>query len=85
MSKYREETDTLGKVRIPQTAWWGPQTERSRQNFVAGPTMPLAVIRALLTIKQCAAIVNARQKKIATCKKNSDCGGSFTITGAVRC
>ncbi|EKK20394.1 class II fumarate hydratase [Fructilactobacillus florum] len=69
MSKYREETDTLGKVRIPQTAWWGPQTERSRQNFVAGPTMPLAVIRALLTIKQCAAIVNARQKKLPLAKK----------------
>ena len=39
MSKYRTETDTLGPVEIPANALWGPQTERSRHNFQAGPLM----------------------------------------------
>ena len=30
MSEFRIEEDTLGEVKIPKTALWGPQTERSR-------------------------------------------------------
>lgn len=52
MSKYRTETDTLGPVEIPANALWGPQTERSRHNFQAGPLMPMPVIRALLQLKK---------------------------------
>ena len=33
MSEYRTEEDTLGPVKIPAEALWGPQTERSRNNF----------------------------------------------------
>ena len=33
MTKYRTEEDTLGPVQIPADALWGPQTERSRNNF----------------------------------------------------
>jgi len=56
--EYREEADTLGTVKVPATALWGPQTERSRHNFTTGPLMPLPVIRALIQIKRGAAIAN---------------------------
>ena len=54
----RIESDTLGPVEIPETALWGPQTERSRHNFQAGPLMPLPLIKALLQIKKAAARAN---------------------------
>lgn len=55
---YREEADTLGTVKVPATALWGPQTERSRHNFTTGPLMPMPVIRALIQIKRAAAMAN---------------------------
>lgn len=55
---YREEADTLGTVKVPAEALWDAQTERSRHNFTTGPTMPMAVIRALLHLKRAAAIAN---------------------------
>lgn len=58
MVEYREEADTLGTVKVPATALWGPQTERSRHNFTTGPLMPLPVIRALIQIKRAAAVAN---------------------------
>ncbi|KRL00571.1 class II fumarate hydratase [Liquorilactobacillus capillatus] len=58
MSEYRVEEDTLGPVKIPASALWGPQTERSRNNFPTGQFMPLVVIRALLQIKKAAAQAN---------------------------
>ncbi|WCJ48314.1 class II fumarate hydratase [Levilactobacillus brevis] len=45
-------------VKVPAEALWGAQTERSRHNFTTGPTMPMAVIRALLHLKRAAAIAN---------------------------
>lgn len=56
--QFRVEKDTIGPVKIPQAALWGPQTERSRHNFTAGPLMPLVIIRALLQIKKAAAKAN---------------------------
>ena len=58
----RIESDTLGPVEIPETALWGPQTERSRHNFQAGPLMPLPLIKALLQIKKAAARANVASK-----------------------
>ena len=55
---YREEADTLGTVKVPAKALWGPQTERSRHNFTTGPLMPMVLIRALLQLKRAAAIAN---------------------------
>jgi len=55
---YREEADTLGTVKVPATALWGAQTERSRHNFTTGPLMPLSLIRALLQLKRAAAVAN---------------------------
>lgn len=48
MSEYRVEEDTIGEVKIPADALWGPQTQRSLQNFTTGTKMPLQLIRVLL-------------------------------------
>ena len=45
--QYRIESDTIGPVKIPKDALWGPQTERSRHNFPSGELMPLTIIGAL--------------------------------------
>lgn len=56
--EYREEHDGLGIIKVPKTALWGAQTERSRHNFAVGPVMPELVVRALINIKKAAARVN---------------------------
>lgn len=55
---YRVESDTLGPVEIPKKALWGPQTQRSKDNFHTGALMPIGIIRALLQIKLAAAQAN---------------------------
>ncbi|AXX65119.1 MAG: class II fumarate hydratase [Lactobacillus sp.] len=65
MAEYRIEEDTLGPVKIPDTALWGAQTERSRNNFQTGSKMPLEIIKVLLQIKKAAAIANKNEKAIA--------------------
>ena len=58
--KYRQEKDTMGSVRVPEDAYYGPQTQRAADNFpISGVTLPPAFIRALALIKKCAAQVNA--------------------------
>jgi fumarate hydratase class II len=56
IEKLRKETDSMGEVSLPAWAYWGAQTERSRQNFQIGEErMPLPLIRALAIQKRCAA------------------------------
>ena len=56
---FREEKDTLGTVRIPLDAYYGPQTQRAVDNFPIGSMrFPFSAIRALILIKRCAAGVN---------------------------
>ena len=58
---YRKEKDTLGEVLIPKDKLWGPQTQRSLNNFKIGNTkMPFPLISALALIKECAATINSR-------------------------
>lgn len=57
----RIEEDTIGPVEIPASALWGPQTERSRNNFPTGQFMPLPIIKALLQIKKAAAQSNTEE------------------------
>lgn len=64
MTNFRTESDTLGEVKIPETALWGAQTERSRNNFPTGEKMPLDIIKALLQIKKATAIANKEVKSI---------------------
>lgn len=64
--EYRIESDSIGEVKVPRNALWGPQTERSRQNFTAGGFMPLAVIRSLIELKRAAAFANTELANLST-------------------
>jgi fumarate hydratase class II len=57
---YRIEKDTMGEVRVPASAYWGAQTQRSRENFrIGGHTMPREVVHAFAYLKKAAALANA--------------------------
>ena len=57
--KFREEKDSMGTVRIPDNAYYGPQTQRAVENFpISGITFPAEFVYALALIKKCAAEVN---------------------------
>ncbi|WP_242138571.1 class II fumarate hydratase [Sphingomonas sp. TREG-RG-20F-R18-01] len=60
MTDTRTETDSLGPVEVPASAYWGAQTQRSIENFPFPATerMPLAIVHALAIVKQAAARVN---------------------------
>ena len=56
---YREEQDSMGMMKVPATALWGAQTQRSLQNFkISNENMPLALIHALALVKRVTAKVN---------------------------
>lgn len=58
---FRIEHDTMGQVEVPADKYWGPQTERSRNNFKIGPaaSMPQEIIQAFAYLKKAAAYTNA--------------------------
>lgn len=70
--EYRIEKDTLGEVKVPLNNLWGPQTERSRNNFKIGPSasMPIEIIHAFAYLKKAAAIVNHEKEILDTEKKD---------------
>ena len=56
---FRIEHDSLGELKVPAAALWGPQTQRAVQNFpISGLRMPRDFIRALGLIKWAAATAN---------------------------
>ena len=57
---HRIEKDTLGEVKVPVDAYWGPQTERSRSNFKIGAvaSMPIEIIYGFAYLKKAAACTN---------------------------
>ena len=62
---FREESDTMGVVRVPADKYWGAQTQRSLQNFkIGGEKMPVEMLRALAIVKHAAATVNERLGKL---------------------
>ena len=61
----RIEQDSMGPIEVPKEAWWGAQTERSRQNFkIGGEKMPQELLHALVLVKKMAAIANQRTGKL---------------------
>ncbi len=57
--KTRIEHDSIGDIEVSSDSYWGPQTERSRLNFIIGNhLMPLLVIKKLALIKKASAITN---------------------------
>lgn len=69
--QYRTEKDTMGDVQVPATAYWGAQSERSRNNFkIGGETLPKPLIEAMAYVKKAAAITNAELERIETHQKD---------------
>ncbi len=59
--EYRIEKDTIGEVKVPKDALWGPQTQRSIENFdIARSTdkMPQEIIEGFAYLKKAAALTN---------------------------
>lgn len=56
MTQFRTTQDTLGEVKVPIDAYYGPQTQRARDNFpISGLKLPRAFIKAQGLIKWAAA------------------------------
>src|SRR5215218_983872 len=67
----RIETDSMGEIDVPTTAYWGAQTQRSLKHFDIGfDVMPREVIRALGILKKAAAVVNFDLGKLPEDKKD---------------
>ena len=67
--RYRTEKDSLGEVKIPFNALWGPQTQRASDNFpVSGITFKFpfgrSFLKAMGVIKEAAARANKSLKLI---------------------
>jgi fumarate hydratase class II len=57
--EFRIARDSLGEVKVPADAYYGPQTERAKHNFpISGLRLPFRFVRAQGIIKRAAAIAN---------------------------
>lgn len=66
LTTIRIEKDTMGEVEVPMNAYWGAQTQRSRNNFkIGGETLPCPLIEAMALVKKSASIVNASLERIS--------------------
>ena len=71
--KYRIEKDSLGEVKVPQKALWGPQTQRALDNFtISGIKFAFpfgrSFVEALGIIKYSAAVTNQKLKLLSAKK-----------------
>lgn len=65
--KYRVESDSLGVVKVPVEALYGPQTQRAVDNFaISSITLPARFISSLGFIKAAAATVNGALGELDT-------------------
>lgn len=63
--EYRIEHDSMGEVSVPADRYWGPQTQRSFENFKIGiEKIPGEVIRAFAILKKAAATANHHLGKL---------------------
>jgi fumarate hydratase, class II len=59
VEEYRLERDTMGEVKVPNSAYYGAETQRAFQNFpISGLRLPKEFIRAMALIKLSAARAN---------------------------
>src|ERR1700722_4022941 len=67
----RIESDSMGKIEVPENVYWGAQTQRSLLHFNIGrDTMPPELIRAFGTLKKACALVNQDLGKLPPDKAN---------------
>ena len=65
MTETRTETDSFGQLQVPNSKYWGAQTQRSILNFPIGwEKQPAAIIRALGVIKKACALANVEAGKL---------------------
>ena len=65
-AKTRTESDSMGKIEVPQHVYWGAQTQRSLHHFNIGrDTMPPELIRAFGILKKACALVNQELGKLS--------------------
>jgi fumarate hydratase class II len=63
IAKTRLERDSMGTMRVPAAAYYGASTQRAVINFpISNLRLPRSFIRALATIKLCAAEVNRQSR-----------------------
>ena len=87
--KYRIEKDTLGEVEVPVDVYYGPQTQRSVNNFKIATDisrMPKEVIEAFAYLKKGAALANKdagvlSPEKCELCDEQA-CQGGFPRRGS---
>ena len=62
---FRQESDSMGHVKVPSDAYWGAQTQRSLENFKIGDEkLPNSFFKAYALVKKSAAKVNAKHDKL---------------------
>jgi aspartate ammonia-lyase len=70
--KFRVERDSLGKIKIPSNAYYGPFTARALKNYnVTGRSSHQNMIEAYVMIKRSAALANMKLKKLNPEKGNA--------------
>jgi len=68
----RKERDSMGEMQVPDSAYYGAQTQRAIENFpVSGITIPTSMIRALGMIKRSAAVVNHDLGNLDEARRNA--------------
>lgn len=68
---HRVETDSMGKVRVPEDRYYGAQTARSLESFRIGTErFPPEMVRALGIVKKAAAEVNYELKILSREKRD---------------
>jgi fumarate hydratase class II len=66
----RTETDSMGKIEVPNDRYYGAQSARSLIHFdIGNDVMPVEVIKAMGTLKKAAALVNHDLGKLDDDKK----------------
>jgi fumarate hydratase class II len=83
MTDTRTETDSIGTIEVPATAYWGAQTQRSIENFPfpASERMPIAIVHALALVKQAAARVNRAHGLDATIADAIESAAAEVVAG----
>lgn len=72
MKKYREESDSIGTLKIPATAYYGVQTLRAANNFnISNNKMNINFIYNIVKIKKAAAIVNNKANTLSDKYRNA--------------
>ncbi|HJT40568.1 MAG TPA: class II fumarate hydratase [Sphingobium sp.] len=79
----RTETDSVGAIEVPASAYWGAQTQRSIENFPFGADerMPIGIVHALAIVKQAAARVNRAHGLDSTLAEAIEAAATDVVAG----